>query len=306
MDWLELIIKVPVEYAEITSAVANMVVPYGIYIEDYSDLEQAALEIANINLIDKDLVSRDRKNVLIHIYISTKDNFIEATQFVQERLKSQNIPFEINQSSVREIDWADNWKRFFKVTDVGNRLVIRPTWETYNNLDNKVVINIDPGAAFGTGTHATTKMCLELLEEYVSKGKKILDIGCGSGILSIAGVLLGADKAIGVDIDSVAVKVSKENAQQNQISNKTEFLTGNLTDKINEKCDIICANIVADAIITLSSVVGKFMSQNAVFICSGIIDVRRDEVVNALVSNGFAIERETECENWHAFAVRQI
>lgn len=166
------------------------------------------------------------------------------------------------------------------------------------------MLNIDPGAAFGTGTHATTKMCLELLDKYTQSGSKVLDIGCGSGILSIAAVLLGAKRAVGVDIDATAVRVAKENAALNDISDKTEYIKGNLTESVSGKYDIICANIVADAILSLLGTVKNFMHKDTVFICSGIIDIRAEEVRSVLSENGFKIVDAPKEDNWHAFAAR--
>jgi len=305
MDWFEILIKVPVDQCEKTAAIANMVVPYGIYVEDYSDLEVAALETAKIDFFDEELLARDRSNAVIHIYISKEENLIEALEFLKERLVSEKIEFTIDQASVKDSDWADNWKKFFKVTEIGEKLVIRPSWEEYVNTNSKIVINIDPGAAFGTGTHSTTRMCLELLEKYVSVNTKMLDIGCGSGILSIAGALLGANSVVGVDIDKTSVKVSRENAEINNISDRTKYLSGNLCDEIYGTFDVICANIVADVIISLLDDVPKYMNDNEVFLCSGIIDIRENDVIEAFINKGFKIIEIKNMKNWRAIAAKK-
>ncbi|MDO4743457.1 MAG: 50S ribosomal protein L11 methyltransferase [bacterium] len=302
MNWNEIIIKVATEDCDVAAAIANVVVPHGIYVEDYSDLEQGAQEIAHIDLIDDQLLSKDRSQSYIHIYISEEENCFEILEFLYERFRSEGIDFEICKNKVDENDWADNWKKYFKVTQVGKRLVIRPIWENYDNVNNKAVINIDPGAAFGTGTHATTRMCLELLDRYVTDGQSVLDVGCGSGILSVASLLLGAESAVGVDIDSVAVKVAKENAKRNGVDNKVEYISGNLCDNVTGKYDIICANIVADAILMLTPDIKSFMKENSIYICSGIIDIRTSEVKKSLVDNGFKIIDVCTDENWYAFA----
>jgi ribosomal protein L11 methyltransferase len=301
MDWAEIKIKIPTEYTESAAAIANVAVPYGIYIEDYSDLEQGAEEIAHINLIDEELLKSDRTHSIIHLYISKENNVKESVEYLTERLTCCNIPYILSEESISEQEWANNWKQFFKCTEIGNRLCIRPCWEEYDNKDNRKVLSIDPGAAFGTGTHATTSMCLELLDEMVTDGQTILDIGSGSGILSIAGVLLGAKNAIGVDIDPVAVKVAKENAAMNGIEDKAKYIVGNLNEEISDKFDIVVANIVADVIISLSKDVKNLMVDDGVFICSGIIDVRADEVESALVENGLKIIKRIENNNWVAF-----
>lgn len=302
MNWNEIVIGVSTENCEAAAAIANVVVPYGIYVEDYSDLEQGAREIAHIDLIDEQLLNKDRSQTYIHIYVSEEENCFEILEFLYERLNCAGIKFDICKNKVDEKDWADNWKKYFKVTPVGNRLVIRPEWEVYQNTQNKAVISIDPGAAFGTGTHATTKMCLELLDKYVSDRQTVLDVGCGSGILSVAALLLGAESAVGVDIDSVAVKVAKENAERNGVCDRAEFIKGNLCEKVTGSFDIICANIVADAILMLTPDIKGFMKQNSIYICSGIIDMRASEVKTALINNGFRIIDVCTSENWYAFA----
>lgn len=305
MDWTEILIKVPVDKTEIAEAIANMVVPYGIYVEDYSNLESDALEIAHIDMIDEELLNKDRTVSIIHIYISDEENPFEAVAYLKERYSAAGIYCEIDTDSISEAEWADNWKKFFKTTEIGKRLVIRPSWEEYDNKENRVVLSIDPGAAFGTGTHATTRMCLTLLEKYVFTQCNVLDIGSGSGILSIASVLLGAENADGVDIDPVAVKVAKENAEMNNIGEKITFIEGDLCEKINGKYDIVCANIVADVIISLLENVDVFMKESGIFICSGIIDIRELDVKAAFEKYGFTVIDDAECENWRAFVVKK-
>lgn len=280
-----------------------MVVPYGIYVEDYSELEKDAREIAHIDLIDEDLLNKDRTVSIIHIYISNEENPFEAAEYLKERYAAVGIKSDIKTDNVNDAAWADNWKKFFKVTEIGEKLVIRPSWEEYDNKSGRVVLSIDPGAAFGTGTHATTRMCLSLVEKYVKENCDVLDIGSGSGILSIAAALLGAKKVDGVDIDPVAVKVSNENAVINNVQNIVNFKKGDLLEEISGKYDVICANIVADVIISLLETVEQFMKPETVFLCSGIIDIREEDVKCAFQKFGFKILDEFESENWRAFAV---
>lgn len=305
MDWFEILITVPAVQIETAGAIANMTVPYGIYIEDYSDLEQGAREIAHIDLIDEELLAKNREESVIHIYLSPEARPDEALAFLQERLTAAGIPFTLSTGSVKESDWADNWKQFFKVTEIGERLVIRPTWEEYTSDGDRTVLSIDPGAAFGTGTHATTRICLELLEKYIKDGDRMLDVGCGSGILSIAALLLGAKQAVGVDIDPLAVKVAGENAALNHVDDRAEYICGNLADRVEGKYNLICANIVADIVMALTPDTGRFLAEDGVFICSGIIDLRGAEVEDCLRQNGFEILEMVERENWRAYAARK-
>lgn len=303
MNWTEITVKIPTEYTDTAAAIANMTVPYGIYIEDYSDLEAKAEEIAHIDLIDEELINKDRTEALIHIYISECDNAAEALAFLKERLTAENIPFSCGAEGVNDADWSENWKKYFHATEIGDKLAIVPSWEEYDNKENRKILHIDPGAAFGTGTHATTSLCLSMLENYVAEGSKMLDIGCGSGILSIASVLLGAETAVGVDIDAQSVKTAKENAEHNNVSGKTEYIVGDLADKISGKYNVVCANIVADVVIRLLGDVRTFMEENAVLLVSGIIDTRENDVLAAAEKHGFKVKEKQYKDNWCAFAL---
>ena len=305
MNWTEITVDVPQEFCDTAANIANMTVPYGIYIEDYSDLESSAWEIAHIDLIDEDLINKDRQNAKIHIYISECDNAAEALEFLKERFTAEGVPFKLGSIGVDDSDWNENWKKYFHTIEIGEKLAVVPSWERYENKDGRTVLSIDPGAAFGTGTHATTSLCLEVLDNYIVGGEKVLDIGCGSGILAIASVLLGADNALGVDIDAQSVKTSRENAEINNIANKTEFIVGDLADKVTDKYNIVCANIVADVIIKLLPDVAEFMEQGAILIVSGIIDIRKDDVLIAVKQNGFNIKDEKYRENWCAFVLEK-
>ena len=305
MNWTEITVSVPNEYTESASAIANMTAPYGIYIEDYSDLETSAWEIAHIDLIDEDLINKDRKNSVIHIYISECDNAAEALEFLKERLTAEKIPFEAGSIGVDDADWNENWKKYFKPIEIGEKLAVVPSWEEYENRENRTILSIDPGAAFGTGTHATTSLCLELLQGFVDDDTEMLDIGCGSGILGLASVLLGCKKAFGVDIDAQSVKTARENAEINGISDKATFEVGDLTQVVSGKYGVICANIVADVIIRLLPDVDEFMTEGGVLIVSGIIDIRKDDVLKAVNDNGFKIADQKYKDNWCAFVLKK-
>ncbi len=305
MNWTEIKVTIPNAFTESAAAIANMTVPYGIYIEDYSDLEENAWEIAHIDLIDEDLINKDRKNSVIHIYISESDNAAEALEFLKERLTAEKIPFEAGSVGVDDSDWNENWKKYFHPIEIGEKLAVVPSWENYENEQNRTVLNIDPGAAFGTGTHATTSLCLELLQGFVTNNSKMLDIGCGSGILALASVLLGAESAFGVDIDAQSVKTAKENAEINNISGKVKFEVGDLTEVVSGKYEVICANIVADVVIRLLPDAKNFMTDNGVLIVSGIIDLRKDDVLKAVAENGFKVTGEKYKDNWCAFVLQK-
>ncbi len=299
MNYTEVKIYVKTEDTERASNIAVMAVPYGIYIEDYSDLEEAAWEIAHIDLIDEDLLQKNRAESIIHIYIEEGNNPAEAVSFISDRLTVEKIDFRIETDGCSEEDWADKWKAFFKPTAIGERLFVRPIWIDDYEAGDRVVLNIEPGAAFGTGTHDTTQLCLETLDKIIKDGDTVLDIGCGSGILAIASMLLGATEGFGVDIDELAVKTAKENGKMNGLDEpELKFVCGDLADKVTKQYDVVVANIVADIIILFSTQVRAFMKQGAKFIASGIIDTRADEVVNALQNAGLKLVERIEQGGW--------
>ncbi len=302
MDWTEIKITVNADDVDRAGDIAQMVVPYGIYIEDYRTLEQEAWEIAGIDLIDEDLLAKDRTKGIVHIYISPEENPAEAVSFLTERYSAEGIDAEIDKTACKNEDWENNWKKYFKPMPIGERLLIRPVWEQEYDAGNRAVLHLEPGLAFGSGTHDTTRLCLETLEKYANPGKTVLDIGCGSGILSVASLLLGADKAVGVDIDALAVKTARENGRTNGFDEpKFTVLQGSTTDKVTGRYDIIVANIVADIIINLCRDVKNFMNPGAVFITSGIIVPREDDVLRAFEENGLAVKARHESGGWLCF-----
>lgn len=299
MDWTEIKVTVPAAQVEEAGAIVSMTVPYGIYIEDYSDMEDGVWEVAHIDLIDEELLAKDRTKGIVHVYISPEENPQEAAAFIKDRLEEEKIPYAMDTAVCKNADWENNWKKYFKPMPVGEKLLIQPIWEEDVAPNGRVVLHLEPGLAFGSGSHETTRLCLAALEKHITKGCKMLDIGCGSGILSISSLLLGAGEAVGVDIDKLAVKTAMENAERNGFD-ETRYTVyhGNLTDKIHGKFDVIAANIVADAIIQLSKGVEAFMNDGSVYIVSGIIDMREAEVTAALDAYGFRIAARHEDGGW--------
>lgn len=306
MDWTEIKISVPSQDVETAENIAQMVVPYGIYVEDYSYLEQAAWEIAKIDLIDEDLLNKDRTKAIVHIYIPPHENPSEAVAFLTERYTAEKIPHDIDIAVCRNQDWENNWKDYFKSIPVGKKLMIHPVWDDDFDPGDRAVLDIEPGLAFGSGGHDTTRLCLEMMEDYVTHDTEFLDVGCGSGILSVSALLLGAKKAVAVDIDPLAVKKARENAELNGFD-ETRYtaLEGDLADKVTGKYNVVAANIVADVIILFCSQVKEFMSDDAVFITSGIIDTREPDVLEAFKKYGFSIVERRERGGWLCFALKK-
>lgn len=308
MDWTDVQLIIPQEKVEIASAVACMVTTGGVYIEDYSDLEEAVLEIAHIDLIDEELLARDRSKAIVHLYLSPEENPVETIAFLEERFHEETIPYEVNTQTLREEDWANNWKQYFHPLAVGNKLLICPSWETpaEHLTKNRAVLTIDPGMAFGTGGHDTTRLVLETLEEYITPSTHVLDVGCGSGILSMAALLLGAPDAIGIDINDIAVQTAIENGKLNHMEEPNyHMIVGDLATDVDGTFEVIVANIVADAIKLLSPDIPRLLAPGGVYIVSGIIHTREDDVTTALHDCGFEIIERKEHGGWLCLVTKQ-
>jgi len=303
MDWTDLTITVSIKHLDQASAIAQMVSGSGIYIEDYSDLEQGTLEIAHIDLIDEDLIKKDRDKAIIHLYLPPDYSPAEPITFIGNRLESCGIEFEIATGGVKEENWSTAWKNYYHPIELSDKLAICPSWEQFAPKPTQKVIRLDPGMAFGTGTHETTRLCLKLLEANMDEGMSMLDVGCGSGILAICAKLLGSGRTMGVDIDPVAVRTANENAELNGCD--IEFYCGDLATGIKEQFDVICANIVADAILRLAKDLPHLMHDSSVCVVSGIIDTRKEEVEEGLRAAGlepFTVELQN---GWAAIACKK-
>ena len=305
MQYSEIRIQVRTQDVDTAGAIAGLVVPYGFYIEDYSDIEELAPQIAHIDLIEQELLERDRTHAVIHLYISPDENPAEAVSFLRERFDAAGISYTVQTDLVDEEDWATAWKKYYFPTKIGERLVICPSWESYAPAPGETVLTMDPGMAFGTGTHETTRLCIQLLEEAVTPGMDLLDIGTGSGILAIAALLFGARAAVGVDIDEVAVRVARENAKANGVGGRARFIAGDLAAKVDGVFPVVTANIVADVIIRLIPDLGRFLTEGGAFIASGIIDARERDVTSALEAAGYRVEKRCESGGWVALLARQ-
>ncbi len=303
MEWTDITITVPQKYADTAEAIATMVANGGIYIEDYSDLEQQAWEIAHVDLIEQDLLDQPRDIVKVHMYLAPDENLAEVLPLFRERLDASGIEYTLSTAGVEQEDWQNAWKKYYHAMDIGNRLAIVPGWEEYQT--DRTVITMDPGMAFGTGTHETTSLCLEVLDARVKGGERMLDIGTGSGILAIAALKLGAAEAEGVDIDPMCVRTAGENAQRNGVQDRFKVLVGDLSDKASGVYNIITANIVASAILSLAPHVPALMAPGAVFIASGIIDTRKEEVLEGLRAAGLDPFEVHEKRGWVCIVCRK-
>lgn len=300
MNWIEIIIEVESKYTETVSAIAQLVTSEGIYIEDYSQLEKDIMEVAHTDLIDSELKNKSRDISKIHIYVKDSSNIDEIVNILNTNLKENNISYKITKNVIDNTnEWQTKWQEFYNPLKIGKNIIICPKWKNIDTNKNEIKVILNPGISFGTGKHETTQMCIEFLETLVTPKCTVLDVGCGSGILSITSILLGAKSAIGIDIDPLAVKIAKENAQLNNIKeNSFNFVCGNLTEQVHGKFDIICANIVSDTIIELSKDITNFMHSESKFVCSGIISEREDQVIQKLSENNLVPQKIKRNKDW--------
>ena len=303
MEWTDIRLTVSKADAEAAEAVATMIAEGGIYIEDYSDIEEQVEQIAHVDLIEQELLDKPRDTVIIHMYLEPGASPVETLALIAARMEASGIPYTSETEGVEQEDWQNGWRKYYHPMDVGQRLAIVPSWQDYDT--DRVKLILDPGLAFGTGGHETTSLCLEVLDERVKGGERVLDIGTGSGILAIAALKLGAAVAEGVDIDPVAIRTAGENAALNGVADKLTVLVGDLSDKASGKYDIITANIVANAIMSLAPAVPGLMADDAVFIASGIIDSRKDEVIAALEAAGLAVLEVKEKRGWECIVCKK-
>lgn len=312
LEWTEVTIYTTTQGIEIVSGyiISNGI--RGVVVEDANDFNEF-LEDTEIHwdYIEEDLMGLKEQETKIKCYLPDTLQGIE--QFNQLKtflpnLREENASvdlgrLEIETTNINEEDWATAWKKYYHPVKVTDKLVVVPCWEEYKPQAGEVTVTLDPGMAFGTGTHETTRLCMQLVEKYVKPDSTFLDIGTGSGILAITSLLLGAKKAVGVDIDEIVLTVSHENAKLNKVDDRFEVIIGDLTEKITDKYNIVCANIVADVIIRLSQDVEQFMNSDSILLVSGIIDERADEVLNVLLSQNFKLVDRVEENGWVAMSL---
>lgn len=316
MNWVELDIFTTTEGIEaVTGSLLGMGIN-GFVIKDAQDFRDFLNDKdANWDYIDDDLMGLRDCETTVTVYLPENAQGLENLEAVKLELKALKgrdaenkfgrLEYELK--NVKEEDWANNWKQYFKPLCIGEKLLIKPSWEKAAPDEKRKILEIDPASSFGTGQHNTTQLCLELLEKNISDGDRILDLGCGSGILSIGGILLGAKSAAAVDIDENSVKIAKENAAKNNIPEDVyTAYCGNiiedkaLVSKLGTGYDLLCANIVADVLIGMSGSFAGFIRDGGTLIVSGIIDSRKDEVLDVIKAQGFKLNEIREKEDWAA------
>ncbi|MTK11441.1 MAG: 50S ribosomal protein L11 methyltransferase [Clostridiaceae bacterium] len=301
-EWIEVAIVTSSEAVEAVSGILYNTGVKGVSIEDPEDIEFKKKHPGDWDYFDETLLLV-KDGAIVKGYYKQDEHMDEYLRYIKDSINNLE-QFGIDKGKglitvckVNEEDWENNWKKYYKPTKIGEKVVVKPIWESYEVKDDEVIVELDPGMAFGTGTHETTRMCIKALEKHVKPESVVFDIGTGSGILAITAAKLKAKEAIGVDLDPVAVKSAGENVKYNNIDN-IKIMHGNLMEVVDGKADIVIANIIADVIIFLTEEVKKFIVTGGLFISSGIIRERKDDVVNKLEECGFKIEEVNVDGEW--------
>ncbi len=315
MDWIQVCIYTTSAGIEPVSGRLLQLGITGLEIEDEQDFKDFLENNKDCwDYVDDELMRQKEGETCIKVYLNSNEPemlaSIKASMLDLKELDKEDEfgRLEISLNNIKEEDWANNWKKYFHTMEIGDRLIVKPYWEDVNP-EGKMVFEINPGLTFGTGSHHTTRLCLEDIEATIKKDDKVLDLGCGSGILSIVSLMYGAEKALAVDIDSNSLETAYDNLSRNNIDkDRYNVLIGNILSDaelqntiLENKYDVVLANIVADVIIAALPFVKKALADNGTFITSGIIEDRINDVVSALDENGFEILSQKRSADWAEF-----
>ncbi len=316
MNWFETKIYTNTKGIDSVTGILLNIGINGFVIEDSADFENF-LEDTEIywDYVDEDLMKLKEQETNITVYLPENAQGVEMLNQIRKEMSKLSETGDFGRLSVecvnvKEEDWENNWKQYFKPFKVGKKFVIKPSWETYEEETDRIILEIDPSSSFGTGTHETTKLCIESLEKYLKPQDTVLDMGTGSGILAVASLQLGAKSVKAIDIDQNSVKIAGENLEKNQLSNY-ELFCGNvisdseLLSKITDKYDVIVANIVADVIIAMKEILYSNAKENGILVTSGIIKERYEEVQTALLNTGFTLVEFKEKNDWVALVLKK-
>lgn len=310
MDWIEITVRTNTSGADMVSELLMRAGASGTVIEDRLDAARKEEGPLQWDILDPSILAAMDEDVLVRGYLPLDAAYSERIvslretlcALTREQLGFDAGPLTLDLHNVSDEDWAENWKQYYKPFRVGKRLVVRPVWEPFDASDEDIVLSIDPGMAFGNGTHETTAMCLSLLEAHIRPGCSVLDVGTGSGILALAAARLGASSVVAVDLDPVAVRVARENIERNGLSGVIDARVGDLLAGIDARADVIVANIIADVIILLSEALRRHIQPDGMFICSGVISDREADVCGAIEAAGFSIHHIERQGEWVAIA----
>lgn len=309
MEWTEICIKTTEEAADAISEMLSSIGSGGVVIEDPNEIRRQIESPGSLDYADQDFMDSLGTEVIVKAYFNEEYSPEELSSLIIEKLKFISRFLNVGRgyagfTKVDDEDWSTAWKKYYKPFNISDSVVIKPSWEEYESKDGEIVIEMDPGMAFGTGTHETTRLCSQLLEKYVKKGDRVIDVGCGTGILSIIAVKLGASLSTAVDIDEVAVRVTKENCSINNVSDRISVQKGVLSDLKKEPADIVVANIIADVIVDISSAITSYLKPKGILLTSGIIKERKDDVIAAYKQLKFELISGSEMGEWVAIAFK--
>ena len=311
MNWIECIVHTTTAGSDWVSDLLMELGATGTMIEDKADIPDPSKPHGIWEIIDPKLLEDMPEDVLVHAWFTPDASFADTLRRLQDRLSAMRASqpqfgsLLADTRTVSEDAWAEVWKQYYKPFYAGNHLVVKPTWEPFDPAPGDKIIEIDPGMAFGSGTHETTGMCISLLEETIRGGERIIDVGTGSGILAIAAALLGAGHVLAVDIDPDAVLVASENVAHNRVENVVTVLEGDLLKNVDATCEICVANIISDIIISFAAPLRDHIERGGLFICSGIVRERTEEVRQALLAAGYEILKTEHRGEWTAFLSRR-
>ncbi len=310
MEWIEAVVHTTTVGSDLVSDILIRCGAAGTQVEDRADVATVNREKIAWELFDENMVLKMPEDVLVRGWFSQEDpQDIAAVreQLVYLRQQAADIDLgtlRLEMNNAADEDWAENWKKYYKPFRIGSHLVVKPTWEPYQAKADDVIIELDPGMAFGTGTHETTNMCMMLLEKHMNAGMRVMDVGTGSGILAIAAAKLGAKAVLAVDIDPDAVKVATENIERNQVKGQVRAVQGDLVKSEAMTCDLAVANIIADAICALAAPLRRHLVSGGPLICSGIIREREQDVLDALQAAGYTVADRLTQGEWVALCAK--
>ena len=318
MKWLELHIDTARAGLEPVSELLREQGVEGLVIDDEADFKDFLENNHQYwDYVDDELLAEKHGKCRVTFYLEESESGFSTLAQVRialSALKKQHpeyAPLLLTMENVEDADWENNWKQFYKPMEIGDRLTVIPEWESAGVPEGRVALRLNPGLTFGTGSHATTRLCLTALEKHITGGQTVLDLGCGSGILSIAALLLGADRAVACDIDEKCMDVAYENAALNGVGRDRytvrwgDVVTDQaLRQELGGPYDVVVANIVADVIKALASTVRPLVKEGGIFLCSGIIDDRAEEVAQCLRDNGWTIAETRSSEGWFSYLCR--
>jgi len=313
MDWMKITVLTTTIASDLVSQMLIDAGSQGTIIEDKNDVQMNQRPEGQWDIIDEEIARRIGDDVKVTGFYPMDNRAPDTLSFVKDRARElPNLApgidlgkLEVTMTTIDDEDWAENWKSQYKPFRLGKHIVIRPGWEEYDAEPTDKVVTIDPGMAFGTGTHETTGMCVSLVEEYVKPGMNVIDVGTGTGILAIAAAHMGAKHVLASDIDPMAVRVAAENIEINGFSGVIEAREGDLLEAADTTADVVIANIIADVIIMISAPVRAFIREGGVFICSGIAREREDEVIEALKKAGYGRLDKRNDGEWTAIACQR-